>query len=225
MVEGMNKGSILSFGLFFPFSFIHWQVWSRHISFHWLRSSDFRQLRNSRSPKRSKLICISFELRALWARLHTSETLMATLVENWDKCALVSNAEKLPTELRGSQRNAPRQSVPLESTIDTWIKDVCPYSGAYKTFIWPRSMAARVCVCVCVWDYQFSLRGEKPVKEIECHVVVNWVEGEAVWRDCVNAFFFQKPAQDETLLEEFYGLCEPLGKCPQTKASGCTCSL
>lgn len=86
-----------------------------------------------------------------------------------------------PTELRGSQWNIPQQSFPLDSTIDTfWIREGCPYSGAYKTFIGPRSMAAGV--CVCLWDYQFSLRVEKAVKEMECYVIVNWEEGEAAGR-------------------------------------------
>lgn len=72
-------------------------------------------------------------------------------------------------------------------------------------------MAAGFCVYV---------RLEKPVKEIELHIFVNWVREEAAGRAVRMPF---KSFHRSNALEEFYGLCEPLGKCPQTRASGRNC--
>ncbi len=86
-------------------------------------------------------------------------TLMAPVTENRGKMCTTEKMYYPSNEFSGRERKVPQQSLPLDSTTDTfWIKEGCPYSEAYKTFIGPRSMAAGV--CVCVWDYQFSLKVE-----------------------------------------------------------------
>ena len=81
-------------------------------------------------------------------------------------------------------------------------------------------MAAGVCVRMRV-KLSIFIKGRVTGKGDRVSRYCELSEGGGTREDRVNAF--QKPAQDETLLEKFYGLCEPLGKCPQTRASGCDC--
>lgn len=67
-------------------------------------------------------------------------------------------------------------------------------------------------LCMCVWDYHFSLKVGQSNKG-------DWVSHYCELRKrggSVNAGW--------NTLEAFNGLWEPLGKCPQTSASGCDCA-
>lgn len=79
-------------------------------------------------------------------------------------------------------------------------------------------MAAGVCVRMRV-KLSIFIKGRVTSRGDRVSRYCELSEGGGTREDRVNAF--QKPAQDETLSEEFYGLCEPLGKCPQTRTSGC----